>query len=131
MLFLDLDGFKEVNDTHGHAAGDAVLVAVAGRLAGAVRAGSTVARLGGDEFAIVCPHTTSDDELQEIALRLRRLVQEPISVADGIRVTIDVSIGTARTDGNQSADSLILAADRAMYRIKDVRRVRAGDSSAS
>lgn len=123
MLFLDLDGFKEVNDTHGHAAGDAVLVAVAGRLTGAVRSGSTVARLGGDEFAIVSPHTRSVDELQEIAARLRRLIQEPIGLADGTLVSIDVSIGTALADGSQSADTLILDADRDMYRVKDTRRV--------
>ncbi|MEO7125305.1 MAG: diguanylate cyclase [Nakamurella sp.] len=136
LLYLDLDGFKQVNDTHGHDAGDAVLVAIARRMTGAVRQDSTVARLGGDEFAIVCPNDdTADDKLTEltvIADRIRKLLREPIHVhvaseagrKSGTEVTVDVSIGIGTARGNDTADDLIRAADQAMYAVKQGRRSR-------
>jgi len=95
LLYLDLDGFKPVNDQHGHDAGDGVLVEVAHRLTQAVRSGDTVARLGGDEFAILCPQVDSAADLDHIAGRVTTAMCEPISLPDGTLVTISISIGSA------------------------------------
>lgn len=134
LLYLDLDGFKQVNDMHGHDAGDAVLVAIARRLVGAVRQDATVARLGGDEFAIVCPLDGADrdtqGEMTVIADRIRRLLREPIRISLsresdrelGVDVTVDVSIGSGISRGTDAADDLIRAADQAMYAVKQSRR---------
>lgn len=122
LLYLDLDGFKEVNDTHGHDAGDIVLTAVGRRLAGVVRQDATVARLGGDEFAVLARVGDGDGDLATIADRIRALLREPIRIAPGISVSIDASIGIATTNGNGTADDLIRAADQAMYAVKEGRR---------
>jgi diguanylate cyclase (GGDEF)-like protein/PAS domain S-box-containing protein len=122
LLYLDLDGFKEVNDTHGHDAGDIVLTAVGRRLAGVVREDATVARLGGDEFAVLARVAGGDGDLATIADRVRALLREPIRIGPGVSVSIDVSIGIATTNGNGTADDLIRAADQAMYAVKEGRR---------
>lgn len=123
LLYLDLDGFKQVNDTHGHDAGDTVLIAVGRRLAGAVRHDATVARLGGDEFAVLTPIVGDDDELVVIADRVRKLLCEPIGIGPGVAVSIDVSIGVGTTRDAETADDLIRTADQAMYAVKEARRV--------
>jgi len=122
LLYLDLDGFKQVNDTYGHDAGDAVLIAVGRRLAGAVRSDATVARLGGDEFAVLSPIDGDDADLSLIAERIRGLLGQPIGIGLGISVTVDVSIGVATTHGTETADDLVRAADQAMYAVKEGRR---------
>jgi diguanylate cyclase (GGDEF)-like protein/PAS domain S-box-containing protein len=122
LLYLDLDGFKQVNDTHGHDAGDAVLIAVSRRLAGAVRPDATVARLGGDEFAVLTPIDGDDEYLPAIADRIRRLLREPIGIGAGTTVSIDVSIAIATTRGSATPDDLVRAADQAMYAVKEVHR---------
>jgi diguanylate cyclase (GGDEF)-like protein/PAS domain S-box-containing protein len=124
LLYLDLDGFKEVNDTYGHDAGDVVLTAVGRRLAGAVRPDATVARLGGDEFAVLARVDGGDGDLRLIADRIRALLREPIGIEAGLSVSIDVSIGVATTRGGETADDLIRAADQAMYAVKEGRRAR-------
>src|SRR5262249_54043132 len=80
VLFCDLDRFKVVNDSLGHDMGDAVLVVMAERLSGAVRATDTVSRLGGDEFVLVCPDLKSEAELIEVVERLLGLMAQPIEV---------------------------------------------------
>ncbi|GGC00717.1 GGDEF domain-containing protein [Cellulomonas carbonis] len=118
VLFMDLDLFKEVNDTHGHAAGDELLVAVAGRLRAALRPHDHVARMGGDEFCVVLTEVRDDKEVETVVGRLRRTVREPIHVA-GVDVTVGVSIGAATTtDPTTPPTELFADADAAMYRVK-------------
>jgi diguanylate cyclase (GGDEF)-like protein/PAS domain S-box-containing protein len=120
VLYVDLDGFKSVNDQHGHAAGDAVLHTIADRIGHAVRNMDVVARLGGDEFAVLCPELTDEQDLTHVANRIIASVSEPISFGDD-RITIGASIGIA-TAPNASAeadpDGLVDAADRALYQAK-------------
>lgn len=115
VLFLDLDDFKRVNDSHGHETGDRLLVEVAGRVAGAVRASDTVARLGGDEFAVICEDVDAAAALQ-VAARIGKALEDPVEV-DGVRVDSRASIGIALSPPYDVADLLRLA-DRAMYRAK-------------
>ncbi len=118
LLFCDLDRFKPVNDTYGHAVGDRVLGVVARRLETHVRAGDTAARYGGDEFVLVAD-ALAGDELDSLIERLSRAVARPIEV-DGIVVTVEMSVGRVAipVDGSATADRLIDAADAAMYRAK-------------
>lgn len=94
LLVLDLDGFKAVNDTHGHAAGDAVLVAVARRAAAVLREGDTVARFGGDEFVVLLEEVDSPEDAVVVASRLAAAVREPVETG-GASVSVGVSIGAA------------------------------------
>ena len=125
LLLLDLDRFKPVNDVHGHAAGDAVLVEVARRLTQAVREGDTVARLGGDEFVILFGDAPSRAALEERATRLQAALREPIAIGPTQTVSIDSSIGVAMApqDG-RTLEQLLLSADTAMYGAKDAGRGR-------
>lgn len=118
LLYLDLNGFKPVNDRYGHAAGDAVLVEVARRLEAAVRPGDTVARLGGDEFAVLAAGIAADDDLTLIADRIHAALAEPIVLPGGAQVTISSSIGAAVGTSDTTPDQLVRAADVAMYRAK-------------
>ncbi|MEO7126134.1 MAG: diguanylate cyclase [Nakamurella sp.] len=118
LLYLDLNGFKPVNDTYGHAAGDAVLVEVARRLENSVRPGDTVARLGGDEFAVLAANIGRESDLAVIAERIHAELATPIALPDGAAVTIDISIGAAVGSRETTADDLLRAADVEMYRIK-------------
>ncbi len=115
VLFCDLDGFKPVNDRYGHRAGDGVLLTVAERMRRSVRGSDTVARLGGDEFLVLCEDQTDDAELDMIVARLRRVVAEPVEVADDESVVVSISIGVARPGAASTADELIARADEAMY----------------
>jgi diguanylate cyclase (GGDEF)-like protein len=104
VLFLDLDRFKEVNDRHGHDAGDRLLVDVAARLGEALRGGDTAARIGGDEFVVLCEDVTDADEARLITGRL--LAQLPASASVGIALA---------ADGTQCPDAVVRDADAAMY----------------
>ncbi|HEV2368483.1 MAG TPA: GGDEF domain-containing protein, partial [Acidimicrobiales bacterium] len=118
VLFMDMDGFKVVNDTMGHATGDDLLRAVASRLAHAVRARDTVARLGGDEFAVLMNDVDSVESTFAVAERIREALAPSIHVGGRV-VNIGVSIGIAigpRPD--ESPDVLLRDADLAMYRAK-------------
>jgi len=119
VLYLDLDGFKNVNDVFGHTAGDHVLPAVASRLLSCVEGGATVARLGGDEFAIVLPECARD-EAEAVADLLVRAIGEPIGIGDRGEVIVGVSVGIATTDpaGSNSPDELVIAADTALRAAK-------------
>lgn len=116
-LFCDLDGFKDVNDTHGHAAGDHVLVEVGRRLSATVRTVDTVGRLGGDEFLVLCEEIATDEEVVRLATRLAQAVSQPVRW-DGHELTVSMSVGISRADGTTSAEELVGRADSAMYRAK-------------
>jgi diguanylate cyclase (GGDEF)-like protein/PAS domain S-box-containing protein len=114
VLFLDLDGFKAVNDAHGHLLGDAVLRAVSGRLRSAVRPSDTVARVGGDEFVVLVEGATAEG-VDALATRLRAAVSAPIAVGD-LDLNVGVSVGVALAAGGAADPSTLLArADRGMY----------------
>jgi diguanylate cyclase (GGDEF)-like protein/PAS domain S-box-containing protein len=115
VLFCDLDSFKPVNDTLGHAFGDQVLAIVARRLESQVRAGDTTARFGGDEFVIVTDDL-GDEEMDDLVGRLRGAVAAPVDVA-GTTVALAVTVGRARVTGgpDETPDGLIAAADVDMY----------------
>ena len=127
LLYLDLDGFKAINDTYGHASGDAVLVEVARRLRGALRASDTLARMHGDEFVAILPEVAEKHEACVLAQKFRAAVHRPIAVS-GTTVRVQASIGVVRypNDGS-SPHALLRAADAAMYAVKQAssRRHRA------
>lgn len=129
VLFLDLDDFKEVNDTCGHVVGDEVLVEVASRLADAVRSTDTVARIGGDEFAVICEDADTT-VATEVAWRIQATLQSPVEV-EGHSFGVGASVGVALAPPYDVADLLRLA-DRAMYRAKgsDQRPLWVYDGSA-
>ncbi|TKJ20810.1 EAL domain-containing protein [Blastococcus sp. CCUG 61487] len=125
LLFVDLDGFKAVNDGHGHAAGDEVLREVSRRLRAAVRPGDVVCRLGGDEFVVLVEPVQAEGDLLELAHRLIDSVSAPIPVAGEV-VRIGASVGVAVSrDGGTDADLLFAEADTAAYRAKAHGRGRA------
>ena len=114
ILFIDLDGFKRINDSSGHAAGDVVLKEVSGRIAAAVRASDTVGRLGGDEFAVLLEGLDTQAAV-EVAARVQRALCNPFVTAIG-EVVIGASIGISSCDGTRRvAEDLIRDADTAMY----------------
>ena len=118
VLFLDLDRFKEINDTHGHHVGDAVLTEVARRLSRSVRESDSIARLGGDEFVVLLDNVGGREDCLSAAINIERALAED-SHFYGMTVDITASIGQALfPDDGEDEDALIRAADAAMYRIK-------------
>jgi diguanylate cyclase (GGDEF)-like protein len=121
VAFLDLDGFKAINDRHGHKAGDHVLRETAHRLLANVRGADTVARLGGDEFVFV--FEPDDQESSEIIERIARVLAEPIHLSPDMSVSCPASIGVADTASvGYDAEALLAAADAAMYVMKRTRQ---------
>jgi diguanylate cyclase (GGDEF)-like protein/PAS domain S-box-containing protein len=117
LMLLDLDRFKDVNDTLGHGAGDSVLTQIAGRLQMSLRATDTLARLGGDEFAIVLPEATQGSA-EHIAVKIERVLTDPVML-EGHRVTLDASIGIAVfPQHGDTVPALVRHADLAMYEAK-------------
>ncbi|MFN8574858.1 MAG: EAL domain-containing protein [Gemmatimonadaceae bacterium] len=122
VMFLDLDNFKQVNDTLGHGAGDRLLAAVAGRLLNATRGCDTVARLGGDEFAVLLENVRTDADATIVAERIKASLRNPIEFDSGRTVTVTASIGIARACADEGSDELLRNADVAMYGAKSQAR---------
>jgi diguanylate cyclase (GGDEF)-like protein/PAS domain S-box-containing protein len=123
VLFLDLDGFKAVNDSLGHAVGDRLLGSVAGRLLSVVRPGDTVARLGGDEFAVLLEDLDGLHVAQQVAQRFIEELHTAIAL-DGHEVFVGASVGLALASADDDADELLRNADLAMYRAKTLGKNR-------
>ena len=130
VLFIDLDGFKAVNDNHGHRAGDTVLRTIAHRMVNAVRAGDHVGRLGGDEFVVIAEPVHDIDEAIQLATRLLDELAAPIQ-CDGVRLTVSASIGIAMSEQLTGPDAdqadgteLLRDADLAVYKAKGEGRGR-------
>ena len=126
VLFLDLDHFKVINDTLGHAAGDALLIGVAQRLRHVVRPSDTVGRLGGDEFVVICEGVTDRDHAAGVAHRVLAGFDEPFDLGRDDPIDIRPSIGVfvPALDATDSPDDLLRKADAAMYRAKQQGRAR-------
>jgi diguanylate cyclase (GGDEF)-like protein len=124
MLYIDLDGFKQINDSFGHDLGDTVLIETAGRLSMCTNRGQRVARLGGDEFAVLIESLTDESEAIALAERILDSVSRPISVvADGVSVGASIGIALRSDEGIEMA-TLIREADAAMYTAKRNGRAR-------
>ena len=118
LLFVDLDDFKAINDTRGHAVGDLVLQAVARTIVGAVRQVDTVARLAGDEFTVLCENVDSEEAALQIVTKLQHAFEPPLDI-DGEPLAVRASIGLSLFPRDaQDARTLMASADAAMYRIK-------------
>ena len=119
VVFIDIDGFKEVNDQHGHAIGDQLLQNIAKRLQDSVRKSDTVGRLGGDEFLLVLNKTHTDANVHLIANKLRKVIAKPYLIA-GLNLQVSSSIGIAcYPDNGEQAIDLVQYADQAMYLAKN------------
>jgi diguanylate cyclase (GGDEF)-like protein len=119
LLFLDLDGFKGVNDRHGHLCGSRALVEAAAVIRGSARETDVVSRFGGDEFALILPDTGSEGAFA-VGERIReRIAAHEFLAGDGLKIHLTASVGVATLpDAAASADELVQAADQAMYRVK-------------
>jgi diguanylate cyclase (GGDEF)-like protein/PAS domain S-box-containing protein len=117
VVFCDLNGFKAVNDTHGHGAGDAVLVQIARRLERTVRGEDFVARIGGDEFVIVAPPDPNSDH-ETFARRIMRVTDQPIIMSGRVVATVGMSIGMATLGHGDDPTTVLGTADRNMYVMK-------------
>jgi diguanylate cyclase (GGDEF)-like protein/PAS domain S-box-containing protein len=124
LLFLDLDRFKTINDSLGHAAGDTLLIGVARRLETCLRPGDTVARLGGDEFVLLLDEIADARDATAVALRIQQTLAEPLSI-EGYTFSTSASIGiTLNTPSYERPDEILRDADTAMYRAKAQGRAR-------
>jgi diguanylate cyclase (GGDEF)-like protein/PAS domain S-box-containing protein len=123
VLFVDLDRFKNINDSLGHSIGDQVLIAVSKRLRNSVRASDTVARYAGDEFTMILRHIVTRDDVMRIAEKIVRVMEVPLTLADGAELHITASIGVSfYPDDATSAERLLKHADVAMYSAKGMGR---------
>jgi diguanylate cyclase (GGDEF)-like protein len=118
VAYLDLDGFKQINDMLGHGAGDVLLKLVAGRLVATVREGDTVARVGGDEFILGLWHVSGADYAATVASKVIEAVSQPYDIeGHDVRITISAGIGIYPVHG-EDADTLMKSADLALYDAK-------------
>lgn len=117
VFFVDLDRFKNVNDTYGHRVGDELLVGIAKRLTGLLRPGDTMARLSGDEFVILCEDLDNPAEAARIVQRVEQALGTPFAL-EGVEIAVTVSIGVVVGSADDSAEQILDDADVAMYRAK-------------
>jgi diguanylate cyclase (GGDEF)-like protein/PAS domain S-box-containing protein len=118
ILVMDLDGFKEINDSLGHAAGDDLLVELGRRLEASLRDSDTVARLGGDEFGVLLPDASGPDGVLRAVARMKTAVEDPITL-EGLSLSLEASIGIAMCpDDGEDVETLLQCADGAMYHAK-------------
>ena len=129
VVFCDLNGFKAVNDAHGHDVGDAVLVQVARRLKRTVRGEDFVARIGGDEFVIIAPPDTNSD-FDMLARRILRATDQPMILPGPIVATVGMSIGMAVLEPGTDPTTVLMLADHDMYRMKSRRITATTDAAA-
>jgi diguanylate cyclase (GGDEF)-like protein len=128
VMLLDLDRFKAVNDTLGHAAGDALLQQMAVRLSDLLRSSDTVARIGGDEFMFVLPDIGGPEQARAVADKILAAVDQPVRL-DGNKARVAGSLGMALfPEHGDQVDDLIRKADHAMYRAKEVGRCNDGSN---
>jgi len=118
LLCIDLDHFKQVNDTLGHAAGDQLLCALSERIGGCLREGDTLARLGGDEFAVIQPYATGAQDAETVAHRILHVARAPVDL-NGQQAQVSLSIGIALGDVGTDSAHLLQNADIALYQAKD------------
>jgi diguanylate cyclase (GGDEF)-like protein/PAS domain S-box-containing protein len=124
LAYLDLDGFKTVNDNHGHEVGDNLLVAVTGRMKAALREGDTLARIGGDEFVAMIDDLDDSFDLEPVLVRLLKAVADPVNL-NGVVLNVSASIGvTLYPQDEADADTLLRHADQAMYVAKQAGKNR-------
>ncbi len=122
LLFVDLDGFKAINDTYGHAVGDEVLVQLAARLRGAVRDSDMVARLGGDEFIVLFPEIADDASVERLVHKVFGVFRDPFAIGRELK-HMQGSVGISRApDHGHTLAELLDHADHAMYRVKKARQ---------
>jgi diguanylate cyclase (GGDEF)-like protein/PAS domain S-box-containing protein len=118
VMIVDLDGFKEINDSMGHAAGDELLVELGGRLRAAARSSDTVARLGGDEFGLLLPEASISGHVRAAVERMQRAIESPVTL-HGVELSLEASIGIALyPDDGEDVETLLRCADSAMYHAK-------------
>jgi diguanylate cyclase (GGDEF)-like protein len=131
VLFMDLDGFKQVNDVHGHEAGDMVLRIVAKRIQACIHSDDVAVRLGGDEFLVLAA-VTEPALVEQISDRIHAAIRQPITISNGTVISVGTSIGSAMTEGFSSVSAAISSADHRMYVAKAVaRRERLNERSNS
>ncbi len=119
LMYLDLDGFKQINDCHGHEAGDLVLKSAASRLLDSVRKSDTVGRMGGDEFTVVLGSIKNCDDASKVAEKVLKALCLPITLPSGTSVQIGASIGISVFPNDAgSSDKLLAVADTTMYEVK-------------
>ena len=122
LLFLDLDGFKYVNDAYGHKIGDEVLIVVGNRLQNAIRKSDTVARMGGDEFTIIARNIDDYHNIEVLVEKIQASIKEVIKIGD-IECFVNSSVGIARyPDHGKDSDTLLRNSDTAMYEVKKDRK---------
>lgn len=126
LLFLDLDGFKPINDQLGHATGDEVLKLIAARLQEVIRDSDTLYRQGGDEFVLLVPQAADDDALCRLATKLREKVEEPIPALGNLQLSVSIGIAVYPLHAH-SGEELLHKADAAMYSAKQTRQEHRGE----
>ncbi|GAB4303908.1 MAG: hypothetical protein Fur0034_20410 [Desulfuromonadia bacterium] len=121
LLMIDVDRFKEINDTHGHQGGDRILKGIAYKIKGLLRESDFVARYGGDEFAVILTRTTGTIAC-DVAWKLCNEIRGSRFILDGLTVKTTLSIGAAQVEAGETAENLLRRADRALYKVKEIGR---------